>query len=226
MKAICLLSGGIDSTVCLAIAKEQGYHCIAISFDYGQKHRIELDSAKKIAEFYQVQHSVVPINRFSAFLHSSLVGNTSVPSAKKKLEEKIDNTYVPGRNLLMLAFAASLAEGENADAIFFGANKDDHTGYPDCRPAFISSFEEILGVSSQKAVEGKPPKLITPLLYLDKKETIQKGLELGAPLEDTHSCYDPKDGKPCMMCSACVLRDEAFAALLQCDDPLLEQGVV
>jgi 7-cyano-7-deazaguanine synthase len=214
LKAVVLVSGGIDSLVCLALAKEQGYECIALSFNYGQRHLVELRSAKILADHYRCEHRIVHIACAEAFQSSSLVGKHTIPAAtaKENCGENIPSTYVPGRNTLFLSYAASIAEGEECSAIFFGPNAADHSGYPDCRPAFVEAFQQVLNLSSKQAVEGNPPQLITPLLHMDKADIIHEGKRLGVPFTHTHTCYEPDaEGNACQKCLSCVIRREAFA---------------
>lgn len=200
MKAVVLLSGGIDSAVMLALALKEGKECIALSFDYGQRHRVELKSAKRIAEHYGVEQKLVKIDA-SLFLGTALVGDQNKPVSRSTL------TYVPGRNTLFVAFASSLAEGIGAREIHIGPNRDDYFLYPDCRPEYLNAFQNLLNLSSKKSVEGFPTKLVAPLIGLNKGEIVKIGRELNVPLELTHSCYFPdEDGKPCKQCDACFLR--------------------
>ena len=214
MKAIILLSGGIDSTVMLAIARSQKKNCLALSFDYGQRHRIELESARSIASFYQTPHQILMVSQ-PAFKHSALTNPTAAVLKERRAEEiasaGIPNTYVSARNTLFLAYALGVAETAEADEIHFGANAMDFHPYPDCRPAFFQAFQSLINVATKQSVTGKPLQLITPLIYMDKREIIAEGLNLKAPLEKTFSCYAPlEEGIACQSCDACMLRKEAF----------------
>lgn len=219
VKAVVLLSGGLDSTVILASALHEGRECYALSFDYGQRHRIELEHAKKIAFYYNVKHQVVPIDS-TLFQLSSLTSDLEVPK-NRSLEEignKIPNTYVPARNTLFLSYAMALAELLNAEEIYAGPNALDNPSYPDCSPTFIKAFQGVMNVATKQAMEGSAPQLLTPLLYLDKAEIVRKGISLNAPLHLTFSCYDPLPSKdPCGTCDACILRADGFAKFKSSD---------
>lgn len=210
MKAVVLLSGGLDSMVILAMAIEQRRACTALSFDYGQRHRIELESAKKIAQHYQVPHKIITID-FSAFgSTSALVSEDHLPHQGRTLTEMqsgTPNTYVPARNTLFLSFALAQAEIVEASEIYIGSNALD-ASYPDCSPAYINAYQNLIST----AIAGKAPKLLAPLLYMNKQQIVQEGIKLKAPLELTHSCYSPTtEGKPCTKCDACILRASAFS---------------
>lgn len=226
-KAIILFSGGLDSTVCLAIAKEMGFTCFALSFDYGQRHIVELESAKKITRYYDVNHHIIPLSCQNLFESSSLVGKKAVPSGNspENFGGNVPSTYVPARNTLFLSYATALAEAENASAIFFGPNADDKDAYPDCRPAYIEAFQKLLFVSSKQAIEGNPPTLVTPLLKMSKKAIVQEGIRLNVPFELTHTCYEPTpSGKACQNCLSCNLRKQAFFQT-GITDPILSSGL-
>lgn len=214
VKAVIQLSGGLDSSVTLALALKQGRECFAIGFDYGQRHRVELEHAQKIASHYNVSFRVIHIDS-TLFKISSLVSDIPVPKNRSEKEignGKIPNTYVPARNTLFLAYAMGMAELLNAQEIHAGPNALDAAPYPDCRPAFIHAFQGVLNVGTKQAVEGAPPKLITPLIYWDKAEIIRQGMALNVPLHLTFSCYDPLPTKePCGVCDACTLRADGFA---------------
>lgn len=203
-KAIVFLSGGVDSTTCLAIAKAAGYACYALTFDYDQRHRVEIEAAKKIAtEFDVAAHWICPLNL--ALSQSSLTNKSITLSAADDLQT---NTYVPARNTIFLAYAMSWAEDIGADVIYFGANADDKTQYPDCRPAYIHAFQKLLDVAMR--VPGTL-NIEAPLLNDHKADIIRKGLALGIDYELTWSCYDPTDAEqPCQLCAACQLRTRAF----------------
>jgi 7-cyano-7-deazaguanine synthase len=203
-KALIILSGGLDSTVCLYLALSKFVIVEAISFDYGQRHKIELSRAKKIAKLVGVKHSILKINS-QIFQGSSLTDfRISVP--KKSLQKKkLPNTYVPGRNILFLSYAVSFAESRGIGNIFIGVNSLDYSGYPDCRPQFIHSFQKTINLGIRGTENGEL-KIITPLLNLSKKEIIELGDKIHVPINLTHSCYDPKKGKPCGECDSCLLR--------------------
>ena len=218
-KAIILLSGGLDSTVVLALALSQGRTCNVISFDYGQRHIVELESAKKIAAYYKVDHKIIKIDP-SAFGMSSLMADKTHTSHLKipenrTLEEMtlqgIPNTYVPARNTLFLAYALGQCELQNAQEIHFGSNKMDYAGYADCRPVFLEAFQSLMKYATKQSIEGAPPRLIVPLIEWDKTEIIRQGLALNAPLEMTLSCYNPQEFHPCERCDACILRKDGFS---------------
>ncbi len=212
-QAVVLLSGGLDSATALAIAQAQGFHCHAISFDYGQRHDIELDAAREIA-----QHAGVTSHRWvkldlRAFGGSALTSDLPVPKDRddSAMAEGIPITYVPARNTIFLSYALALAEVIEARDIFIGVNAVDYSGYPDCRPEFIRAFETMANLATRAGVEGNPVKLHTPLIDLPKTRIIERGLELNVDYGLTHSCYDPADaGHPCGRCDACLLRIRAF----------------
>jgi len=214
MKAIVLLSGGLDTAVVLALALEKGRECIAISFDYGQRHKIELDYARKIAKYYGVTQQVITIDP-SFFANSSLVFQDDVPknrSSKQIANGGIPSTYVPARNTLFLAYAIGQAEIFDAQEIYVGPNRLDYTPYPDCRPAFHDAFQAVINLATKQAMHGKPPQLLTPLIKWDKKEIIKQALKLKVPIDMTFSCYDPTSaGQACLNCDACCLRSEALS---------------
>ena len=208
-KAIIILSGGLDSTVVLAKALENR-ECIAISFDYDQKHIAELEAAKKIAEHYQVLHQIVKI---PPFLPQFEVQKNR--DSETILNGGIPTTYVPGRNTLFLSFAQSFAELYEADEIHFGANAMYANGYPDTRPEYLEAFQNMMNLATKRAA----PNIITPLLHLEKKDIILEGSRLNAPLYLTISCYE---GTNCGACDACTLRKEGFISAHQ-PDPTLYQ---
>ncbi|MZH02465.1 MAG: 7-cyano-7-deazaguanine synthase QueC [Nitrospinae bacterium] len=213
-KAVVLLSGGLDSTTTLAIAKNQGYEIYALSFDYGQRHRIELERAKEIAQKYAVKdHQIMKIN-LRQFGGSALTDSIEVPANRdeQEMSEKIPITYVPARNTIFLSFCLGYAEVKNAHNIFLGVNAVDYSGYPDCRPEFISAFETLANLATKAGVEGKEKlKIHTPLIQLTKAEIILKGIELGVDFSLTHSCYNPdQNGNGCGVCDSCQLRLKGF----------------
>jgi len=215
VKAIILFSGGLDSTVLLAMAHEKQRTCIAVSFDYNQRHKIELTHAKIIAAQYGCEHRIIKIDR-EIFSGSALVNDA--PVAKNRSAEEIarsgtPSTYVPARNTLFLAYATAIAETTQAGEIYFGPNALDCLPYIDCRPAYIQAYQQVLNLATKEAIEGTPPQLLTPLINWDKKRIVQEGLRLGVPLHLTYSCYDPVNDLPCEQCDACVLRKEALASL-------------
>jgi len=209
--AVCLLSGGLDSATCLAIARSQGYGCYALSFDYGQRHRAELDAAGRVAaSLGALEHRVVSID-LRAFGGSALTDNIAVP--KTGLGEGIPVTYVPARNTVFLSFAMAWAEVLSSSDVFIGVNAIDYSGYPDCRPEFIAAFEKLANLATKSGVEGRTHlKIHTPLIQLAKREIIQWGAKLGVDFALTHSCYDPdQQGRSCGLCDSCRLRRKGFA---------------
>ncbi len=215
MKAICLLSGGLDSSTCLAIARRDGYECYALSFDYGQRHRIELAAAARIASLFEVrEHRVVTLD-LRAFGASALTSdNLEVPKHRStgEMAHGIPITYVPARNTIFLSFALAWAEVLECSDIFIGVNAIDYSGYPDCRPEFIAAFEHMANLATKAAVEGRTKLHIhTPLAQLDKAGIVRLGLETGVDFALTHSCYDPDPaGRPCGHCDSCLLRRKGF----------------
>ena len=210
MKAVILLSGGLDSTVCMAYAKEAGYELYPISFDYHQRHNIELESAKKVAAFYQVAKHVVIETNMNVIGGSALTDTSiDVPDGDIKSDD-IPVTYVPARNLIFLSYALSYAEAIGAERILIGVNALDYSGYPDCRPAFIEQFQQVANYATKVAAVDKKEILIeTPLLNLSKKEIVELGTKLGAPLHVSHSCYRGGE-KACGVCDSCQLRLKGF----------------
>jgi 7-cyano-7-deazaguanine synthase len=213
-KAIILFSGGLDSTVVLAAALAAGRHCLAVSFAYGQRHKVELEAAQQIAAHYGVEHRIIPIAPETFKMEGSyLTGGGTIPKNRtlaEMQEGKTPPTYVPARNTLFIAYALVQAEIFAADEIHLGPNKLDRNSYPDCRPSFIEAFQAVANLATKRAVEGKAPLLVTPLIHLSKKEIVELGVRLGAPLELTFSCYDPQGKLPCRQCDACVLRADGF----------------
>ena len=211
-KAVILLSGGLDSTTCLAIAKNQGFELYALTFNYGQRHDFELKSAQKIVDQYQVKnHSVVDID-LAQFGGSALTDEIDVPKDRSESEmTDIPLTYVPARNTVFLSLALAWAETLNAFDIFIGVNALDYSGYPDCRPEYIAAFEKTANLATKAGISGASFKIHTPLINMKKSEIILSGLQLGVDYSLTSSCYDPlKDGVPCGHCDACILRLKGF----------------
>ena len=211
-KAVILLSGGLDSATCLAVAKSEGFDCYALSFDYGQRHNVELDCAKKIAESFQVSaHSIININ-LQLWGGSALTDDSiDVPNAEDS--HGIPITYVPARNLIFLSFATAYAEVLGAKDIFIGVNSIDYSGYPDCRKGFIDSFQETARLGTRAVDENWHFEIRTPLQNLSKKEIIELGTKLGVDYSLTTSCYNPDaEGRSCGKCASCDLRKAGFAA--------------
>ena len=212
--AVVLLSGGMDSATCLAIAKNEGYLSHALSFRYGQRHAIELEAAARVATAIGVaEHRIVSLDP-SAFAGSSLTGGGAVPKDRSAYDigHGIPSTYVPARNTIFLAFALGYAEVIGAADVFIGINALDYSGYPDCRPEFIEAFERMARLATKAGVEGTAPLSIhSPLLRLTKAEIVRRGTELGVDYGLTLTCYDPSpDGLACGHCDACVLRRKGF----------------
>jgi 7-cyano-7-deazaguanine synthase len=214
-KAVCLLSGGLDSSTCLAVALESGFECFCLSFDYGQRHKIELDAAVRVARNLGARDHRITTIDLRAFGHSALTGEIDVPKrrALEHLGTGIPITYVPARNTIFLSFALAYAEVLEASNIFIGVNALDYSGYPDCRPEFIEAFERMANLATKAGVEGRTRvRLHTPLAAMTKADIARKAVELGVDLALTHSCYDPDEsGRSCGECDACLLRKKGFA---------------
>ena len=213
-RAICLLSGGLDSATCLAIARQQGFACYCLSFDYGQRHRIELEAARRIAQQLGAkEHRVVKMD-LRVFGGSALTSDLAVPKDRSgsEMTDEIPITYVPARNTIFLAFALAYAEVAEAQNIFIGVNAIDYSGYPDCRPEFIQAFEAVANLATRASVEGRMKfRIQTPLIKMSKAEIIRSAVALGVDLRSTHSCYDPNEsGRPCGRCDSCMLRRKGF----------------
>ena len=213
-KAVCLLSGGLDSATCLALARREGYQCYALSFDYGQRHKIELDAAARVAQALGAERHLVAKIGLDAFGGSALTSAIDVPKGRSSDEmgEGIPVTYVPARNTIFLSFALAWAEVLESAHIFIGVNALDYSGYPDCRPEFIEAYERMANLATKAGVEGRTRvKIHTPLLHLTKAGIVKLGRELGLDFGLTFSCYDPAPGgRPCGQCDACLLRRKGF----------------
>ena len=208
MRAIVLLSGGLDSATVLAIAQERGFDITALSVDYGQRHTDELAAAARVAEAFKItDHRTVKVD-LGAIGGSALTDEIDVP--KDGVGDGIPVTYVPARNTVFLAVALGLAESVGAFDIFFGANALDYSGYPDCRPPFVEAFEALANVATKAGIEGERFRVHAPLMDMSKAEIIHHGTDLGVDYSLTHSCYDPTDGKACGACDACRLRRKGF----------------
>ncbi|KGG81485.1 7-cyano-7-deazaguanine synthase [Caloranaerobacter azorensis H53214] len=206
-KAVILLSGGLDSTTCMGIAQNEGYELYPISFDYKQRHRKELEAAKKIAEYYNVkEHKIISLDNVGG----SALTDENIDVPEYKGDGEIPVTYVPARNILFLSYALGYAEVIGAEAIFIGVSSVDYSGYPDCRPEFIEAFQKVVDVGTAAGVKGKSIKIIAPLINLSKAETIKLGTKYGVPYHLTTSCYNGKE-KACGVCDSCVLRLKGFA---------------
>ena len=209
-KAIVLLSGGLDSTTVLAIAKAHNFECYALSFDYGQKQRSELESAKTIANQSKVaEHRIMKISL--ADIGGSALTDDKIDVPKYSESDEIPVTYVPARNTIFLSFALAWAEVIDCQKIYIGVNALDYSGYPDCRPEFIKAFEDMANLATKQSVEGDKIEIKTPLISMTKAEIIQKGLSLGVDYSQTISCYlANSNGEACGECDACVLRLNGF----------------
>ncbi len=213
-QAVVLLSGGLDSAVVLASLRERGFSPIALSFDYGQRHRVELDAARRVAEDLGASEHLVQKIDLRAFGGSALTSDVAVPKDRDEsaMESEIPVTYVPARNTVFLAFALALAEARGCHDLGIGVNALDYSGYPDCRPAFVEAFERLANLATREGVEGRPIRVHTPLLHMSKREIVVEARRLGVDIEMTFSCYDPTvDGRACGHCDACVLRERGLA---------------
>ncbi len=213
-RALVLTSGGIDSTVILAQTLQEKRECFALTFDYGQRHRLELRCAEAIARYYKVPHKVVKIDH-TLFSNSSLTSSREVVERNRDLNSiasgGIPSTYVPGRNTLFIAHAISLAESLDAQEIYVGMNANDHAPYPDCRPVYLAAYQQLIDLATKQALDGYAPKLLSPLLSKSKVDIVKLGKALKIPFELTLSCYDPGSLKDhCGTCDACSLRKNAF----------------
>lgn len=223
--AVVLLSGGLDSTTVLAIARESGYDCHTIAFDYGQRHRNELDASAKISSILGASsHRVFPID-IGAFGGSALTADLEVPKGRDESEmTQIPITYVPARNLVFLSIALALAETLDAKDLFLGVNAVDYSGYPDCRPEFIDSFIRTANLATKMGVEGNGIRVHSPLMEMSKAEIVHRGINLGVDYSLTHSCYDPIGGKACRECDSCILRRRGFEQAGIADPTLYADG--
>lgn len=223
--AVVLLSGGLDSATVLALARRDGFRCYALSFDYGQRHRVELERARAQAEAQSVvRHAVAPID-LRMFGGSALTDEIAVPKDRSvdEMEHGIPITYVPARNTVFLSFALAWAEVIGSTDLFIGVNALDYSGYPDCRPEFIEAYERMANLATKAGVEGNQLKIHAPLMNLTKAEIIREGMALGVDYALTSSCYDPSaDGAPCLHCDSCLLRLKGFREA-GFDDPLVQK---
>ena len=213
--AVCLLSGGLDSSTCLALARREGYECYALSFDYGQRHRVELEAAARVAAVLGAREHRTAVIDLRAFGGSALTADIDVPKSRSVAEmgTGIPITYVPARNTIFLSYALAWAEVLEASDIFIGVNALDYSGYPDCRPEFIHAYEHMANLATKSGVEGRTRiEIHTPLIALSKAEIVRLAAQLGLDFELTHSCYDPGlDGRACGECDSCLLRAKGFA---------------
>src|SRR5262245_7997153 len=214
-KAIVLLSGGLDSTTTLAIAKDEGYEACALSFRYGQRHEFELQAARRIAASFNIRNHVITTIDLRTFGGSALTSDVAVPKGRslEQMTADIPITYVPARNTIFLSFALAWAEVLGANDIFIGVNALDYSGYPDCRPEYIAAYEQMANLATKAGVEGRQRLQIhTPLIALTKGQIIRRGLDLGVDYSLTSTCYDPSEsGESCGQCDACLLRLKGFA---------------
>ena len=222
MNAIVLLSGGLDSTVTLAVAVKENDNVTALSFRYGQRHTKELISASNVCEHYGVKHVIMDMD-LSMFRSALTRDDMRVPEGREseKMSSDIPETYVPARNIIMLSVAAGLCESMDTERIYIGANSVDYSGYPDCRPEFFKAFKEMMAKGTKAGVEGRPITIETPILNLSKKDIVLLGKELKAPLELTWSCYNGRE-KACGKCDSCILRLKGFADAGYKDEVLYE----
>lgn len=207
-RAIVLLSGGLDSATCLAIARSQGYECLCMGFDYGQRHAVETERARALAQAVGAEFRLVEID-LRAFGGSALTDDIAVP--KNGTGGGIPLTYVPARNTVFLSYALAWAEVVGAEAVFIGVNALDYSGYPDCRPEYIAAFQTMADLATKSGIEGHGPQIKTPLIAMTKAEIIKEGTRLGVDYGMTSSCYDPSPtGTPCGLCDSCRLRAKGF----------------
>ena len=207
-KAVVLLSGGLDSMVCAAIAREQGYEVLALTIDYNQRHRVELSAATRIAAMLADRHVVLPLD-LRAFGGSALTSDTAVP--KDGVQPGVPVTYVPARNLIFLSLALAWGEAEGSRDLFIGVNALDYSGYPDCRPEFVAGFEQLARLATKAGSEGKEFTIHAPLQHMTKADIAREAERLGLNAGMSHSCYDPDpQGRACGECDACRLRAKGF----------------
>lgn len=222
--ALVLFSGGIDSTTTFAIAIHSGFQPIALSFDYGQRHRLELEKGKRVLKQFPSPVQITLAIDLTQIGGSALTSEIEVPKLRA-IQGDIPSTYVPGRNLIFLSLAAAVGEVHGVSDIFFGANVLDYSGYPDCRPEFIESLERTINLGTRVGSQNQSFKIHAPLIRMTKSEIIRKGLELGVDYTHTHSCYDPnQDGESCGTCDSCQLRLKGFREA-GIKDPAVYSGV-
>ncbi|HXI14190.1 MAG TPA: 7-cyano-7-deazaguanine synthase QueC [Thermoanaerobaculia bacterium] len=213
VRAVVLLSGGLDSATLLALAKSESRELLALTFDYGQRHRVELEAAGRVADrtgVHELKRFELDLKQFGG---SALTSSMEVPKESDVIGVGIPVTYVPARNMIFLSIAVAFAEVRDAEEIWIGVNTVDFSGYPDCRPDFIAAFQRVVETGTRSGSETGIPRLVTPLIDLSKREIIELGVRLGVDYSITHSCYDPdEEGRACRRCDACVLRRHGFEA--------------
>lgn len=214
-KCVALFSGGLDSSTVLAIAKEQGFDVYALTVAYGQRHSAELRAAENVVKQLRIAHHRTVSVDLAQFGGSALTAELNVPKdrSERDMARDIPVTYVPARNTVLLSLALAYAETLSASDIFLGVNAVDYSGYPDCRPEFVSAFETLANLATKAGVEGSRMTIHAPLIAMSKAAIIEEGLSLGVDYSLTHSCYDPVESKPCGRCDACLIRISAFASL-------------
>lgn len=211
-KAVILLSGGLDSATVMAIARNEGDEAYPISFDYGQRHHLELEAVKNLVNFFNCheRHRIIKLD-FSSIV-SSLTGHGEVPTDNYQ-NSAIPNTYVPARNTIFISYALGYAESIGASKIYIGAHSLDYSGYPDCRPEYFAQFQILIDLATKAASDGERIKILTPILEMDKSQIIEMGLKLGVDFSLTSSCYSPIGNKACGKCHSCQIRQQGFARL-------------
>ena len=213
-RAVALASGGLDSSTTMALALKQNFEIYALSFDYGQRHRCELEAARSVVEFLGIRHHIVASIDLRAFGGSALTSDIPVPKKREmeRISAEIPVTYVPARNTIFLSMALGWCEVLSAQDIFIGVNAVDYSGYPDCRPEFLKAFERLANLATKAGVEGKSRyRIHTPLLQMTKSQIVRTGFEAGVDFSLTHSCYDPTpEGLACGVCDSCILRKRGF----------------
>jgi 7-cyano-7-deazaguanine synthase len=228
-RAVVLLSGGLDSTTTLAIARAEGFEPYALSFRYGQRHALELKSAISVAERFAVREHVIADIDLRQFGGSALTADIAVPKHRSidEMSEGVPVTYVPARNTVFLSFGLAWAETLEASDIFIGVNALDYSGYPDCRPEYIAAFEVMANLATKAGIEGRQRlKIHSPLIRMTKAEIIRTGVGLGVDYGMTFSCYDPsQEGRPCLQCDSCLLRAKGFEEAGQADPLLVRFGL-
>jgi 7-cyano-7-deazaguanine synthase len=211
-RAVLLLSGGLDSYTAGAIAAAGGCELYALSIRYGQTHAREIDAARRVAKALRVKQHLELDVPLSAFGGSALVGEGEIPKDRLIDASEIPTTYVPARNTVFLSLALAWAEVVGAEAIVIGVNAVDYSGYPDCRPEYLRAFERVATLATRAGVQGRPLRILAPLIEMSKADIIRRGLSLGLDYGLTHSCYDPRpDGRPCGRCDSCILREQGFS---------------